>query len=75
MRNEKSWIVAGLSLAAAMMTLAGCQTAPKDERSSGLALDDKHTTERVKKSLESCRVTFKTGILCASKTGKVQKTG
>jgi hypothetical protein len=53
MRNKINWIVAGLSLAAAMMTLAGCQSTPKDERSQGVALDDKHTTERVKKSLES----------------------
>src|SRR5215468_1080593 len=53
MRNEKSWIVAGLSLATAILTLAGCQTEPKDERSKGLALDDKHITERVKKSLDS----------------------
>ena len=52
MRNEKSWIVAGLSLAAAMMTLTGCETAPKDERSKGLAMDDKHITDRVKKSLD-----------------------
>jgi hypothetical protein len=53
MRNEKSWIVAGLTLATAMLTLTGCQTEPKDERSRGLALDDKHITERVKKSLDS----------------------
>jgi hyperosmotically inducible protein len=53
MRNEKKWIVAGFSLATAMFVWAGCQTAPKDERSAGLALDDKHITERVKKSLET----------------------
>jgi hyperosmotically inducible periplasmic protein len=75
MRNEKKWIVAGLSLAAAMFVWAGCQTAPKDERSAGLALDDKHITERVKKSLDS-EPTYKfTDVDVRTFAGIVQLSG
>jgi hyperosmotically inducible protein len=75
MRNEKKWIVAGLSLTAAMFVWAGCQTAPKDERSAGLALDDKHITERVKKSLDS-EPTYKfTDVDVRTFAGIVQLSG
>ena len=75
MRNEGHWIVTGLSLAAAMVTFVGCQTTPKDERSEGLALDDKHITERVKKSLES-EPTYKfTDVDVRTFAGIVQLSG
>jgi hypothetical protein len=75
MRNEKRWIVAGLSLAAGIFFWAGCQTTPKDERSAGLALDDKHTTERIKKSLDS-EPTYKfTDVDVRTFAGIVQLSG
>src|SRR6267378_5068839 len=75
MQNEKSWIVAGLSLAAAMMTFTGCQTAPKDGRSAGLALDDKHITGRVKESLETEPVYKFTDVDVKTFAGTVQLSG
>jgi Predicted periplasmic or secreted lipoprotein len=75
MRNEKSWVVAGLSLAAAMMTFTGCQTAPKDGRSAGLALDDKHITGRVKESLETEPVYKFTNVDVKTFAGTVQLSG
>jgi hypothetical protein len=75
MRNEKSWIVAGLSLAAAMITFTGCETAPKDGRSKGLALDDKHTTERVKESLDTEPVYKFTDVEVRTFAGTVQLSG
>jgi hypothetical protein len=75
MRNERSWIVAGLSLAAAMMTLTGCETAPKDGRSKGLALDDKHITARVKESLDTEPVYKFTDVDIRTFAGTVQLSG
>ena len=75
MRNERSWIVAGLSLAAAMMTLTGCETAPKDGRSKGLALDDKHITSRVKDSLDTEPVYKFTDVDVKTFAGTVQLSG
>jgi hypothetical protein len=75
MRNEKSWIVAGLSLAAAMTTFTGCQTAPKDGRSEGLVKDDKHITERVKESLDSEPVYKFTNVDVKTFAGTVQLSG
>jgi hypothetical protein len=76
MRSEKSRLLAGLSLAAAMMmTLAGCQTAPKDGRSKGLALDDKHVTERVKESLDTEPVYKFTDVEVRTFAGTVQLSG
>ena len=40
-------------MAAMLLILAGCETTPKDERSEGRALDDKHITSSVEKSLET----------------------
>lgn len=53
MQNQRNRIVAGLSIAAAIFTFAGCETTPKDERSEGRTLDDKHITEHIRKSLDS----------------------
>jgi BON domain len=75
MRNEKSWIVVGLSLAAALATFTGCQTAPKDGRSPGLALDDKHITERVKKSLDTEPVFKFSDVDVRTFAGTVQLSG
>ena len=52
MRNGKNRIIAGLTLAAAIFSLAGCETTPKDERSAGRVLDDKNITASIKKKLE-----------------------
>lgn len=75
MRNEKSWIVAGLSLAVALTTFTGCQTAPKDGRSAGLAMDDKHVTARVKESLDSEPVYKFTDVDVRTFAGTVQLSG
>jgi hypothetical protein len=75
MRNGKKWIVAGLSLAAAMITFTGCETAPKDGRSKGLALDDKHTTQRVKESLDTEPVYKFTDVEVRTFAGTVQLSG
>ena len=75
MRNEKHWIVAGLSLATAMMTLTGCQTSPKDGRSAGLAADDKHVTKRVKEALDTEPVYKFTDVDVKTFAGTVQLSG
>jgi hypothetical protein len=75
MHNEKKWIVAGLSLVAAMTTLTGCQTEPKDGRSAGLVTDDKHITERVKESLDSEPVYKFTDVDVKTFAGTVQLSG
>jgi hypothetical protein len=75
MRNEKKLIVAGLSLAVALTTLTGCQTAPKDGRSAGLALDDKHITGRVKESLDTEPVYKFTDVEVRTFAGTVQLSG
>ena len=38
--------------AAMLIAMTGCETTPKDERSEGRSLDDKHITENVEKSLQ-----------------------
>lgn len=40
------------STAAMLVAMTGCETTPKDERSEGRTIDDKHITENVEKSLE-----------------------
>ena len=75
MRNEKNWVVTGLSLAAAVMTFAGCKTEPKDGRSAGLVTDDKHVTERVKESLDSEPVYKFTDVDVRTFAGTVQLSG
>ena len=75
MRNEKSWVAAGLSLAVAMMTFTGCQTAPKDGRSAGLAADDKNITKRVKESLDTEPVYKFTDVDVRTFAGTVQLSG
>jgi hypothetical protein len=75
MRNERSWIVAGLSLAAAMTTFTGCQTEPKDGRSASLAADDKHITKSVKESLDSEPVYKFTDVDVKTFAGTVQLSG
>jgi len=75
MRNEKNWIVAGLSLAAAMTTFMGCQTAPKDGRSAGLAADDKRITKSVKEALDTEPVYKFTDVDVKTFGGTVQLSG
>jgi hypothetical protein len=75
MQNEKSWIVAGLGLAAAMTTFMGCQTAPKDGRSAGLAADDKHITQRIKEALDTEPVYKFTDVDVKTFAGTVQLSG
>jgi hypothetical protein len=75
MRNEKHWIVAGLSLAAAMTTFMGCQTAPKDGRSAGLAADDKRITKSVKEALDTEPVYKFTDVDVKTFAGTVQLSG
>ena len=75
MQNEKSWIVAGLSLAVAMTTFMGCQTAPKDGRSAGLAADDKHITKSVKEALDTEPVYKFTDVEVRTFAGTVQLSG
>jgi hypothetical protein len=75
MHNEKNWIVTGLSLVAALTTFTGCQTAPKDGRSEGLAKDDKHITKRVKESLDSEPVYKFTDVDVRTFAGTVQLSG
>ncbi|HWC61287.1 MAG TPA: BON domain-containing protein [Verrucomicrobiae bacterium] len=53
MRSNTIQRISCASMAAVLLIVAGCQTAPKDERSEGRALDDKHITENVRKTLES----------------------
>jgi len=40
------------STVAMLVAMTGCETTPKDERSEGRTLDDKHITENVEKSLQ-----------------------
>lgn len=75
MRNEKHWIVAGLTLAAAMTTFMGCQTAPKDGRSAGLAADDKRITKSVKEALDTEPVYKFTDVDVKTFAGTVQLSG
>ena len=75
MRNEKHWIVAGLTLAAAMTTFMGCQTAPKDGRSAGLAADDKRITKSVKEALDTEPVYKFTDVDFKTFAGTVQLSG
>jgi hypothetical protein len=75
MRNEKKWIVGGLTLVAALTTFTGCQTAPKDGRSAGLAMDDKHITARVKESLDTEPVYKFTDVDVRTFAGTVQLSG
>ena len=75
MQKQRNWIVMGLTLAAAIFSLAGCETTPKDERSEGLAMDDKHITEKVKKSLDG-EPTYKfTDVDVRTFAGIVQLSG
>jgi hypothetical protein len=46
------WIT-GLGTAAMLLTITGCQSTPKDERSEGRALDDKKITENIRKDLQT----------------------
>ncbi len=52
MRNNKIRMLSGIGSVVVLLLMTGCQTAPKDERSAGVALDDKHITANVQKSLE-----------------------
>jgi hypothetical protein len=46
------WI-STLGAAAMLLTITGCESTPKDERSEGRALDDKNITASIRKDLES----------------------
>jgi hyperosmotically inducible protein len=41
-----------VSTAVMLVAITGCETTPKDERSEGRSIDDKHITENLEKSLE-----------------------
>jgi len=51
MRNNRIQILLSVGTAAMLVAIAGCSTTPKDERSEGRAIDDKHITENIEKKL------------------------
>jgi len=55
MRSNTIQRISCAGMAAMLLILAGCEsmTSPKDERSEGRALDDKHITSSVERSLET----------------------
>jgi len=55
--------------------MAGCQTAPKDNRSSGTVMDDKNITKHVKHELESEPIYKFTDVNVDTYEGVVQLSG
>ncbi len=75
MRSNTIQKISCVGMAGMLLIMAGCKTAPKDERSEGRALDDKHITENVKKSLET-EPTFKfSEVTVSTFAGIVQLSG
>lgn len=61
--------------AAIVVAMTGCQSTPKDERTEGRAIDDKHITENVEKALER-EPTYKfTEVKVKTFAGVVQLSG
>src|SRR5215475_5478653 len=75
MRNGKNRIIAGLTLAAAIFSLAGCESTPKDERSAGRVLDDKNITTNIRKRLDSEPAYKFNGVDVTTCAGIVQLSG
>jgi len=75
MRNNTVQKLFCVSTAALLVAITGCQTKPKDERSEGRTLDDKHITENVEKSLTK-EPTYKFGeVKVSTFAGIVQLSG
>lgn len=75
MRNNKIRMFCGVGAAATLLIMSGCQSTPKDERSEGRALDDKHITAHVEKGLEQ-EPTYKfNGVDVSTFAGVVQLSG
>jgi hypothetical protein len=75
MRSNTIQRISCAAMAAMLLILAGCESTPKDERSEGRALDDKHITENVRKTLES-EPTYKFSEVSVSTfAGVVQLSG
>jgi hypothetical protein len=76
MKSNKARTTTGLLLTGLMaLGVAGCSTAPKDERSEGRQMDDKHLTENIRKSLDQDPVYKFYGVSVHTFAGEVQLSG
>jgi len=75
MKCDKARTAASVLLAGVLLTAAGCSTSPKDERSEGRSLDDKHLTERIRKSLDEDPVYKFEDVHVKAFAGEVQLSG
>jgi osmotically-inducible protein OsmY len=68
-------MLSSVSAAVTLLALTGCESTPKDERSEGRAIDDKHITQNVQKDLER-EPTYKfNGVDVSTFAGVVQLSG
>jgi osmotically-inducible protein OsmY len=75
MRKNTIQKILGVGTAAMLIAMTGCETTPKDERTEGRTIDDKHITENVQKSLER-EPTYKfTEVKVSTFAGIVQLSG
>lgn len=75
MRNNTIQLICCAGTAAMLIALTGCESTPKDERTEGRTIDDKHITENVQKSLER-EPTYKfTQVKVSTFAGIVQLSG
>jgi hypothetical protein len=76
MKSNKARTTTGLLLTGLMVLgVAGCSTTPKDERSEGRQMDDKHLTENIRKSLDEDPVYKFNGVSVHTFAGEVQLSG
>lgn len=75
MRYNIIRMLSSVSAAVTLLALSGCESTPKDERSEGRAIDDKHITQNVQKDLER-EPTYKfNGVDVSTFAGVVQLSG
>lgn len=75
MRYNIIRMLSSVSAAVTLLALTGCESTPKDERSEGRAIDDKHITQNVQKDLER-EPTYKfNGVDVSTFAGVVQLSG
>lgn len=75
MRNNTMQKLFCVATAAILVAMTGCKSTPKDERSEGRTVDDKHITENVQKALER-EPTYKfTEVNVKTFAGVVQLSG
>ena len=76
MKSNKTCTTTSLLLTGLMIVgVAGCSTAPKDQRSAGRLQDDRHLTESIRKNLDSDPVYKFYGVHVNTYAGQVQLSG